>query len=79
MIGQPVTTTDLPPGITYLKLEVSTERLDEWLQFIDAVETTKKHDLVGDRILTLARTAIELQGRRRGVQRERRKGQKNGK
>ncbi len=53
-----------------LKLEVSIERLDEWLAFLDTVESTTRYPLSGDRVLSLARAAIQLQQRRRPRARE---------
>ncbi len=58
------------PGTTILKLQVSSERLDEWLAFLDTVQPTTQHPLSGDRILSLARAAIGVQERRRPKLRE---------
>tara|TARA_Y100000310_G_scaffold2787_1_gene3620 strand:- start:2734 stop:2952 length:219 start_codon:yes stop_codon:yes gene_type:complete len=59
-----------------IKLKVSSERLVEWLEFIEAVEPTTRNPIAGDRILTLARTAIDLEHRRREYQRDWRRRQR---
>ncbi len=53
-----------------LTFRVSADRLKEWREWVESVQPTTQNPLPGERILQAARTAFELQERRREYQRD---------
>ncbi len=53
-----------------LMLRVSEERLEEWREWIESVPPTTQNPIPGDRILQMARSALEVQDRRRSYKRD---------
>ena len=53
-----------------LTLRVSAERLEEWQEWVESIQPSTQHPVPGERILQAARSALELQERRRKYQRD---------